>query len=240
MVHRFDFPGFGVLSGRGIARHLLLAACLGGASVGVAVAAPGAGESAGAAVGTVDFDIPAQSLADALVAYGAATGLEVYYDGAWAIGRRSVALKGRFTPESALGMLLHGSGYAARMVDPRTFTLTATAPAPAAAHVSDVVIRRYEPYFAALQARISQALCGADGAAGEIVFSVSVDRAGVISRTEMLHSSGDAARDARVFGLRGMSVGGAPPAGMPQPVTMAVYPPAPGDERGCPDTSRGP
>jgi hypothetical protein len=219
---------------RGVARGLLAAAgawLLAGASV---PATAGGGKDAAAA--TVDFDIPAQPLADALVAYGAATGVEVYYDGALALGRRSAPLKGSFLPAVALGLLLRGSGYVPRVAGPDTFTLAAAPAAPPQpARVSDALIHRYEPYFAALQARIVAALCGRDTAqAGELVFSLSVDAAGVVSRAEILAGGKDPALDAAVAaGLTGLSIGERPPAGLPQPVTMAIYPPAPGEARGC-------
>jgi hypothetical protein len=235
-MYSADFLGFEGLLGRGAVRHLLLVACL-GAAFGVAVPVPSAGQNNGVPTAKmIDFDIPAQPLADALVAYGAATGGEVYYDGSWAIGRRSALLKGKFTPEAALATLLRGSGYVPLATSPNIFMLTAAPDAaPASAHVSDGLIRQYESYFAALQARIVQALCGTDmGQTSEIIFSVSVDGAGIVSRAEILDSSGNPARDARIStALRGSSIGRLPPAGLPQPTTMAVFRPLPGEVPGC-------
>ena len=44
-------------------------------------------------------------------AYGAATGLQVFYDGALAVGHRLTTLKGLFTPMTGLQTLLRGTGY---------------------------------------------------------------------------------------------------------------------------------
>jgi hypothetical protein len=234
-MHIVDLPSFPVAVGRGVTRDLLVAACV-WTLASASAPALGAGESSAAQPTAVEFDIPAQPLAEALIAYGAATGLEVYYDGALAIGRRSAPLTGKFTPAAGLTILLRGSGYVPRATGPDTFTLVAApAIAPRPARVSDTLIRRYEPYFAALQARIAQALCGARPAErNEIIFSLSVDPSGVVSRAEILGSSGDPARDAAVSaGLRGVSIGQPPPADLPQPVTMAVYPPSPGEASAC-------
>lgn len=56
------------------------------------------------------FDIPAQPLADALVAYGSATGIEVFYDGALAIGRRSTAMTGVHPSMFALQLFIGSAG----------------------------------------------------------------------------------------------------------------------------------
>ena len=69
------------------------------------------------ASGLRTFDIPAQPLADALIAFGAATGLQVFYDGALAVGRRSAPAKGLFTPMQGLQTLLRGTGYAPHATD---------------------------------------------------------------------------------------------------------------------------
>ena len=58
----------------------------------------------------VAFNIPAQSLASALNAYSITTLYEVVYNGQLAVGRQSAAVKGNFTPEAALQLLLEGTG----------------------------------------------------------------------------------------------------------------------------------
>ena len=184
----------------------------------------------------VAFDIPSQPLAGALVTFSATTGLVVYYDGALAVGRRSAALKGHFTPTLGLQVLLGGTGYAPRVTGPDMYTL---APAPQSAastgRVSDALIQRYEAYFAALQTRISTAVCGIDTDRSDaLLIGIWVTPSGVIARARILGAGSDPTQDAAVAAiLRGLSIGKPPPAGLPQPVTMAIYPPRANDARGC-------
>ncbi|WP_411036333.1 TonB-dependent receptor plug domain-containing protein [Shinella sp. BYT-45] len=63
-----------------------------------------------ARVGTMPFDIPAQSLASALNAFGRQSGLQVSLAAATSRGVTSTAVKGDFTPQEALARLLEGTG----------------------------------------------------------------------------------------------------------------------------------
>jgi hypothetical protein len=108
----------------------------------------------------IAFDIPAQPLAPALDAYSAATGREVFYDGASGMGERSTAVMGTLTPDSALKTLLAGTGLVALRSGAADYTLV-VAPEDvaraAAAHLA--ADRRYAAYFAVLQAGVRDALC---------------------------------------------------------------------------------
>lgn len=184
------------------------------------------------------FDIPAQALGPALEAYGATTGLAVFYDAGLAVGRRSTIVKGRFSPFLGLEVLLRGTGYASRMTGPDAVSIApaesgTTSPTAAA----EAMRRRYEPYFAVLQARVGQALCGSDRAKPEsdaIIFRFWLAASGVIARAEIVGSDSASAGDRAVAaGIQGIKVG-EPPPGLPQPVTMAVFPPSAGEAPGCP------
>jgi hypothetical protein len=182
------------------------------------------------------FNIPSQPLADALVAYGEITGLEVYYDGAFATGRRSTKVVGKFTSLDGLEILLRGTGYVPRVTGPDALTLEPMSrAAELPSHVSTALIRRYEPYFAALQTRIARALCGLDtGASDEIIVSFVVSESGVIVGARSLTLGGNPARDAALAAnLRGLQIDEAPPPDLPQPVTMAIYPLSARETRGC-------
>lgn len=181
------------------------------------------------------FNIPSQPLADALVAYGGTTGLEVYYDGALAAGRRSTMVVGKFTPLDGLERLLRGTGYVPRVTGPDTLTLEPSRSVVLPGRVSNALIRRYEPYFTALQTRIAKALCGLDtGAPNEIIVSFVVSESGVIVGAEPLIPSGNPARDVAIAAnLRGLHIDEAPPSDLPQPVTMAIYPSSAGETLGC-------
>ena len=186
----------------------------------------------------IQFDIPSQPLADALLAFGAATGLEVFYDGALAIERRSAAVSGNLTPAEGLKGLLEGTGYVAvATADANTLTIVAEASlATPSAAASNAHLRRYEPYFAILQSRVSAALCSSDDAgSGQVIVSFWLASSGVISRAEMLNSgTSPARRDAIARAMRGLRIGAPMPPGLPQPITMVIFQPAIGEATGCP------
>jgi hypothetical protein len=189
----------------------------------------------------VELDIPSQPLADALLAYGATTGLQVFYDGALAVGRRSATVKGRFTPMAGLQTLLRGTDYVPQATtDSDTITIVmAPQKTTPSASPSAAQLRRYEPYFSLLQARVSEALCGRDdpGPDGEqLIFSFWLGSSGVISHARVLGPGGGSARrDAITAAVLGLQIG-EPPPGLPQPVTMVIFPPSAGEPAGCPST----
>lgn len=188
--------------------------------------------------GLIAFDIPAQPLADALDAYGAATGLDVYYNGTLSIGRRSTAVAGKMSPSNALATLLGGTGYMSRVTGAGTISIVPEpleSPPPVVLPLQDM--QQYAPFFAVVQARLSQALCTgnpADAYSNEIVFKFWISALGMITHVEIVAGSDDAARNQTIIsGLEGMTIGEPAPAGMPQPLMMAVYPPAAGGAAGC-------
>jgi hypothetical protein len=161
----------------------------------------------------VFFDIPAQPLSRALIAYSAATGLEIFYKAALAENRHSGEVAGVMTPSVALEALLRGTGYAARTTGLGAFTL---------------VQLPLEPYFAAIQVRVDEALCrySETPAQQEILFQFWLAPSGVIARAEIIGRDGSLAGDQSLAAaLRGVAIG-TPPAGMPQPVNMVVFPPS--------------
>ena len=97
----------------------------------------------------VRFEIAAQPLASALDAYSAATGLEVFYDGALVAGQRSRAIHGVLEPKAALRELLAGSGLTARSTGMRSFTLVSSASIRVAGATD-------QSYFATLQKEVSR------------------------------------------------------------------------------------
>jgi hypothetical protein len=191
----------------------------------------------------VELDIPSQPLADALLAYGTATGLQVFYDGALAVGHRSTTVKGRFTSMTGLQTLLRGTGYVPQTTaDSDTITIVmAPQTTTPSASPSAAQMRRYEPYFAVLQARVSEVLCGGgeSGPDGEqLIFSFWLGSSGVISHARVLGPGGGSARrDAITAAVLGLQIGEPPPPGLPQPVTMVIFPPSAGEPAGCPSTS---
>lgn len=192
----------------------------------------------------VVFHIPAQPLASALEAYGAATGFAVFYDAALATGHRSLGVKGSLTPARGLEALLRGTGYAPQAIGPGALTI-----APASRHatgppsIQKRPADRYDAYFATLQARLGGELCRDDRAesgGSEIIFKFWLAPSGVVARAEIIASGGDPERDRAIAErLEGLDVGEPPPAGLPTPITMAVFPPKPAEARGCAEREAG-
>lgn len=80
------------------------------ASASVAVAAAALPTAAYAQEASYQFDIPAQSMGDALRALGRVTKQNVVFDGSVVRGKRSVAVRGRMSAGEALQKMLSGSG----------------------------------------------------------------------------------------------------------------------------------
>ncbi|WP_454625211.1 STN domain-containing protein [Bradyrhizobium cenepequi] len=227
-------PAVDILRGRGAQYLLLVALALGMASSAL-YAEPLSLRA------KVQFDIPAQPLADALVAYGAATGLEVFYDGSLALGQRSTAIKGVFAPIGALEALLRGTGYV-----PKTsqygdaISIIKTPPDVAVSQTA--ALGRFEPYLAIVQARVTEALCKTDEPKsddGEIMISFWLDSSGRVSRAQLWNPEFSADRHRVLLsGLQGLEVGHAVPAELPQPLAMVIFPPSSREQAGCRPASR--
>lgn len=104
------------------------------------------------------FDIPAQALREALFAYTDVTGLSVLVDDEVTSGRRSAPLKGSFTPEDALKIVLTGTGLDFRYTAANAFTLV-PATGAASAHSALRDDSHDEMYFRAVQTAVKYVLC---------------------------------------------------------------------------------
>ena len=179
----------------------------------------------------IRVSIAAQPLATALDAYSAVFGIEIFYDGELAIGRRSISVDGLLTADAALRELLAGSGLVARASGPTSF-IVAAAPSMRVADVTQQV------YFAAIQARVSQVLCARqETRPGDTdrLLQLWIGPSGIVQRAQWLDESDDRHHsDAFATSLLGISIGVAAPQAMPQPVTMAILARAPGEPTGCP------
>src|SRR5262249_5681946 len=155
----------------------------------------------------------------------AATGLEVFYKAALAEGRRSTEVVGALAPTEALQSLLRGTGYVARATGPGAFTIL-QGPRPAAA-APDTSRIAYEPYFAKIQERITDLICRSANEAAtstELLFQVWLAPSGVVARAEVIGDDGSKAADQSFAApMRGLAIG-APPTGLPQPITMVIFP----------------
>ena len=169
---------------------------------------------------TISFDIPSQPLEDALYAFGAASGIEVFVDGSAVGGRRSTAVKGTLTVTQALQLLLSGTGLDAHAIGNRAITLSADRPQMSSA-------ASFRDYSAILQKAALRQLCGMGGSrpgSFRIAMQLWLDDAGGVERVELLSSTGDPARDEQIRGLlKAISVTRPPPA-LPQPIVMVILP----------------
>ncbi|MCC8962940.1 hypothetical protein H8A95_11655 [Bradyrhizobium sp. Pear76] len=175
-------------------------------------------------------------MASALDAYSAATGLEVFYDGALVAGQHSRAVHGVLAPNVALRELLAGTGLIARSTGTRSFTLVSAASIRVAGAIG-------QSYFARLQKEVSRVLCSHAETRPrdvDLLLKVWIATSGLIERAQLFDISTSAPGSVDVAGaLRGLSLG-APPADMPQPVTIAILAQAPGEPARCGRAVTGP
>lgn len=175
----------------------------------------------------LQFNIPAQPLDAALKAYSIATRIEVFYNAALVDRRLSQDVAGSFTPSAALQKLLEKTGYMPQLTSDGSLTIVSepVARRPAAEIMAQRL--RYEGYLAAVQAEVSAALCAAPAGVmvGEdVLLRIWLAANGRISRAEVFDKP--ALQADRIAALVGRVNAGVPPANMPQPVTLAIFPPS--------------
>lgn len=172
------------------------------------------------------FNIPAQPLSRALIAYGSATGLEVFYKSTFAEGRQSREVIGTLPPSAALQELLRGTGYVAKTTGAGTFTIVQGATEAVAE--AEARRRSYEPYFTAIQARVTEVLCrnaSAAAAPNEVLLRAWLASSGIIVHAEALSDDGRRAPDQTFAAvMQGVAIGIPPPSSMPQPINMVIFP----------------
>ncbi|KWT69058.1 hypothetical protein APY04_1664 [Hyphomicrobium sulfonivorans] len=98
-------------------------ALVGGIGISAEVAAQQTQASSQAAQNTIKFAIPAQPLANAIVAFSAASGVNIVSGGVIASGIQSSAVSGKLTARQALDKLLAGTGYSYRFTGATSVTL---------------------------------------------------------------------------------------------------------------------
>lgn len=179
---------------------------------------------------TLAFDIPAQSLVRALRMYGAATGVQLFYQSELVDGRTSAPVQGLFSPNVALQILLRGTQLRAVSFDPGTETLVA-APRQVVGSVDLQRLRAravaFQSYFALVQSGLRSALCRAPEtrlSGSEIRVELWIAASGAVRRANLLSSTGSLTSDrAYIAALRTLSIGPPPPA-MPRPITLLILP----------------
>jgi hypothetical protein len=179
-----------------------------------------------------NFDIPAQALSTALDQYGNITGQDVLYDSALTVGRRSAAVQGRLSPDSALVILLETTSLYASHLTRNSFILLPVRPVTDGAASPPVVA-----YYGRIQAGLRAALCSGEQTqpgSYRLAMRFWIDSAGNVARFEQLGTTGAPDLDARIGRtLTRLNIGVPPPAELPQPVLVVVVPQAPGIRMGC-------
>lgn len=172
------------------------------------------------------FDIPAQTLMTALRAYSEQTGVSVLFDDSLVRNRRSPGVTGRYSAPDALQRLLDGTGLAAHYASPMAFTLMPDEAPAVADQPDDAVDSAIAEHFAGrLQASLVRSLCGSERTHPgryRLAMQLWLDTTGTVTRTQLLSSTGNAARDTQIETLANGLVVGEMPAGMPQPVTILL------------------
>ncbi len=229
----------------GTVQHRLLSwiGILAATFVGAAVAF--GGEPA-APLTPVKFDIPAQSLVDALQSYSMQTGVQVMFETASAAGYRSARVEGELTPEVALRLLLADTDLRIRYSRTSAVTLApASAPDPdeppahplASADLALDTLRvsgavepgdrsRMGEYIGIVQTDIQNALKKvAKTRRGDYRVAVKlwVDPSRTIQRAELDGSTGDRDRDSSIASaLQGLVLSQSAPANTPQPIRFMI------------------
>ncbi len=190
----------------------------------------------------MEFNIPSQPLATAIVAFGARAGMQVLYDSSLARGFRSSAVKGTFTPDEGLLILLVGTNLTARHVDASSFVLLPTTGEGVAinnpAHAIeggvlsldtlrvDAPADDFNAYSAVIRSDLLKALRkNAKTRAGNFVVhaNIWIGSAGEVRRSELSLSTGDRTRDKAIVEiLDGFAVSQPPPPGLPQPIAIRI------------------
>jgi hypothetical protein len=231
-----DVPGVRMSLNPILLRTLFFAACFG--TTVCAAEVSGTGREDGLGQGRqFQFNIPAQALRDALLDYTKVTGLGVLVDDAVASDRRSSPVSGSFTAEQALRTLLAGTSFDFQYIAAGAFTLV---PAPV---ISGRDAGRDERYFRTIQNVVKYTLCSrAQTLPGgyRAVIQLWINASGIVLRSALLGSTGNPARDQMLSDtLDGLPLGAAPPAGLPQPVTLIILPRAPDVTQDCGPADNG-
>ncbi|MDN2713087.1 secretin and TonB N terminus short domain protein [Janthinobacterium sp. SUN118] len=210
---------------------LALSACLLMTLMTFVRPAAGADGSDAGAQASVRFDLPAQPLDAALVAFGEITGYSVLVSSDLAAGRMAAPVRGDYTPVEALQRLLVGTQLGVRFSGSNAFTLLALpAAAPAAPPLPEAAPAglALQAYAAVLQRSLTRALCRLHPDAFgryRLAFQLWLDERGKVRAVHVLEASGVAQRDRAVLQrLRSLLMDGAPPANLPQPLTILLTP----------------
>jgi TonB family protein len=210
-------------------------------SLVLAASQPAAGQTfseADTSTQTKAFDIPAQALPGAIVAFSKVSGIQVLYDSQAAAARTSSAVSGTMTGSRALRELLVGTGFVIHYAGARAVTLVMPDPKTVASamHLDTIEVeaspihignsRLFAAYADTMLASLRDALQG-DGSASHADYKITirlwVSAAGDVARSEIVQSTGDVALDALVTKRLATVACQPPPQDLPQPMIFQLW-----------------
>lgn len=193
------------------------------------------------------FNIPAQPLQSALIAYVNVVGVQIIYNSKLAQRHRSGPLVGLFTADTALRMLIEGTDLTIVSTGTQDITLASfteiragVGPGGAAAGETTLVLDTlyvdvppgaqqrpdFTEYGQLVRAEIRRALTKNPGTARRVYnmrIEIWIDSRGGVRRSRLVRSSGNSELDSAIERvLATISTGTPPPPGMPQPVRAAI------------------
>lgn len=188
----------------------------------------------------IAFDIAPQELAGALEAFSRSSGMAVLVDRQLTRGRRSLGLKGRFSADRGLRVLLSGTGLMARYARTDAFTLqvaqVAEVPLPKGLSASEPV-QVSNSYAVAIQASLERSLCASPltrPGSFRALLQVWIGRDGAVQHSRLVTSSGDVRRDAALLeSVQHLKIERSPPSALRQPVTLLFVPDSSGKRMDC-------
>lgn len=215
-------------AGWSVCLHLGAAVFLFAVEVGRASAGAGLAQE-------IQFDIGALPLHEAIDMFSAASGKDVFYDGASGWGLRASPVKGFFTADAALEKLLADTEFVIRRhgSDGYTLLLLGRTGLPPALQERMQADKAFQGYFAVVQGRVQEAFCArrhllkAQGA-GHVLIALWIGGGGLVMKADVSPQGEVSPETQRLLTdvFRSMSFGAPPPVSMPQPVTMAIFPQA--------------
>lgn len=188
----------------------VFAALLAWSSVATSSIASGAGPKAGVAA----YYLPSQPLWTALETFARQSNREILYDGGLADGRLSSDVDGVYATETALEILLAGSGLEADVKDNGFFVLRPVSTPPQETQRREAA----QQYYAAIQRALRTAFCD-EPADRRVAARLWVGRSGDVLQVRTLGSTGEPPQAAAA--LLGMRIG-PPPANFAQPITIVI------------------
>jgi hypothetical protein len=196
------------------------------------------GRAAQAESPRLSLDLPAQDLEHALQAYSRATGMAVLVDRELTRGRRSISVRGRFTAQEALAILLtewpDGALCTQRCI--HLAVADVSSPPVARGEAARRAARINSSYAAALQRAIEVSLCRSSltrpGSFRRWCRFGSTARG--IEHSRLVSSTGDEQRDeALVRSLGTARVERPAPSSLRQPLTLLLMPDTTGTRMDC-------